>query len=75
MHNEAQKVVPRRVLSQEEVSAILIGGYRVDTNEVVPGILWDIQSFHKMFRVVGTIITALLLPIAAESIVHLWGLR
>jgi hypothetical protein len=63
------------VLSPEEVSAILIGGYNPDSGEVVPGILWGMQSFHRWFKWAGGIITALLLPIAVESIIHLWGLR
>jgi hypothetical protein len=70
--NDGMRVVPRRVLSQEEVSAILVGGYKPETGEIVPGILWDFQAFHRAIKIFGAVITTLLVPIAVESIVHLW---
>lgn len=71
---DTTRIIPRRVLSAEEVSAILIGGYNPETGTMTDGILVNVRDIRRDVRVVGAFISALLLPVAIEAVKKIFAL-
>lgn len=71
----SDNIIPKRVLTNEEISMLLIGGYNVEARTTSDGLIGDVRTVKRDQRIFFAGATALLLPVAIEALKALFGIH